>query len=660
MVSVDVVVLDRSGNPVTDLSKEEFRVEEDGVPQALSTFEAVRFEESPASTAREHVVSSNLEDRARPERSFVVIYDDVNLTPTGAERARVELGKLFDDLAAGDQLTVIATSGGPWWTASLPEGRADLHAFLDHLRPHKLPDLSPARISDWEAMQIYYQRDPQVLSIVARRLFENGVIAEVVPKDKSALTELDLTGGLPLIRAKATEIYRAAAQRAAISLSLIERAVASLAGLRGRKAVMIVSEGFVHDSTRTEFRDLIRTARNSNAVLYFFDAKGRSGVNVPGNDAEFGRPIEERDRLAIIQNFSRDAEGSESIALDTGGRAVSGVDDLAGAMKKVVDESRNYYLLGYASSNPRRDGKFRNIKVTVSRPGVEVRARKGYYAPSEEKGKKKPPSDALDPAIRASLDSPLLADRIPLRLASYVLGSGETGTSTALLVADVGLGSVSFEAKGGRMVGGLDTYVVVSPREGGEGKRVEKHVDLSLPPDVLERLRAQGLPLLRDVELAPGTYQARLLVRDARGQALGTVRHTFTVPAAQGLRTSTPVLTDTLQGSAANPVPVPLARRRFASGSHLTYVFDIFGAARDPQGRPRVSVGYVVRRVTGGTLVQSEPRALAPAPDGSLSPRLVLSLAGAEPGEYEIVLTIADQVAGTKLERRDAFTVIPA
>jgi hypothetical protein len=154
-------------------------------------------------------------------------------------------------------------------------------------------------------------------------------------------------------------------------------------------------------------------------------------------------------------------------------------------------------------------------------------------------------------------------------MASYVLGSGASGTATAVLVADLDLRSVSFEAKGSRMVGAIDTYVVITPRDGGENRRQEKRLDLALPQDLLERLRRDGLPLLRDFELPPGTYQARLLVRDTRGPALGTVRHTFTVPRADGLRTSTPILTDAVQSEGGRELPVPLARRHFASGARL-------------------------------------------------------------------------------------------
>jgi len=328
-------------------------------------------------------------------------------------------------------------------------------------------------------------------------------------------------------------------------------------------------------------------------------------------------------------------------------------------MEKVVRESRTYYLLGYVSTNAKRDGKFRNLKVTVARPGVDVRARRGYYAPGGEDNRKKADLKGLDPRVRAGLDSPLTSEGIPLRLASYVFGSGENGTATVLLVAEMDLRAVSFAAKGARMIGALDTYVVITPRDGGENRRLEKRLDLALPGDVLDRLRAQGLPILRDFELPPGTYQARLLVRDASSQALGTIRHTFTVPRPAGLRTSTPVLTDAVQNDGGRELPVPLARRHFASGSRLFYAFDVYGATTNAQGQSQVRVGYVVRREEQ-TFAESAPRSVVAAADGSLSPRLVLPLTGAPPGSYEIHLTVTDPGTGTSLERRDAFLVDPS
>jgi hypothetical protein len=104
---------------------------------------------------------------------------------------------------------------------------------------------------------------------------------------------------------------------------------------------------------------------------------------------------------------------------------------------------------------------------------------------------------------------------------------------------------------------------------------------------------------------------------------------------------------------------VPLARRAFPSGSNLLYLFEVHGAARDgAAGLPRVASRCEVRRGDGTTLVRSEMTAIQPGPRGQLSRQVPLSLVGAMAGDYEIVLTVEDHVAGRALEVRDPFTVV--
>ena len=664
VASVDVLVLNKAGDPVGGLTQQDFTVKEDGVAQTVTSFEAIGFAESEASAAgSERFISSNSVDRVRPERAFLVIYDDVHMTTLGARLAEREFEKLVEGLAPGDVLTVLSTARRATWTTRLPEGRDELLAFARGVKGLKAMDLTPARISDWEAMQIYYARDPSILGMVARRYFENGLIAEMPPppSESTSRRELDVPYGLPMIRAKAQQMYREAAVNAVASLDVMKRAVAALGTQRGRKAVLVLSEGFVYDSTRTEFKELVRGAREANAVLYFFDARGSSGPNAPDNEAENWRTLEERDISATVNNFAHDSEGAESVALDTGGRVFKGTDQLGTAMLKVVRESRTYYLLGYVSSNPKRDGKFRSIQVSVARPGVEVRARKGYYAPRNTEESKPVPADKVDPRVRAGLDSPFDSDKIPIRMASYVLGNGPSGKTTVLLVAELDLKSVRFEEKGGREIGALDSFALVSPLEGGAAQMVEKRIDLSLPAEVHARLLTEGLPIMRDFELASGKYQSRLLVRDPQSGAMGTVRQTFEVPPAAGFHISTPILSDVLApGAGGAQLPVPLARRRFRSGSTLSYVFDVYGAARDERGTSEVGIGYEVRRKDGAIFASSPARAVTGGADGSISHRLLLSLSGAEPGEYELQLTLEDRRSGNRLERRDVFYVDPS
>ena len=105
--------------------------------------------------------------------------------------------------------------------------------------------------------------------------------------------------------------------------------------------------------------------------------------------------------MAVLADLSREAEGTEALALDTGGFVVKNSNDLSGGISRVSNESRAYYLLGYNPTDLRRDGKFRKIEVKVRPPkskDLNVRARRGYYAPLEDQAAEGPQAATPTPS----------------------------------------------------------------------------------------------------------------------------------------------------------------------------------------------------------------------------------------------------------------------
>jgi len=461
----------------------------------------------------------------------------------------------------------------------------------------------------------------------------------------------------PLVTAKATEAYGTVTNRNQATLRTLERVADALAQGRGRKAVLLISDGFVYDSSLPEFRSVVRAMSRANAAIYFINARKLSG-SADYNSAEFGTELLEQDQGSTLNRAVLETEGSESVAADTGGFSFRNPNDLLGGMEKVARDLRAYYLLGYIPTNGRHDGKFRKLQVEVSRPGLSVRARKGYYASDE--GKREPrTAHGLDPVLRQSLDSPYSVDAIPLRMATYVFGPAASGKVTVLVVADVDPAGVDFTEEKGRSSASLDSYMVVAARDNSLSVPQEKEITLSLPPDVKAQLSASWLPVFRSFELVPGIYQARLLVRDRKSGRMGTVRHEFEVPAPGHFRLSTPILTDSLQGDAkaGGPRPVPLARRSFAPGGNLLYLFEVYDADTAVGSPQRVTARYEVRRADGSVMVRTEPAVLSPNPQGQMSREMPISLEGVPPGDYEIVLSVKDMVSGQAVEVRDPFTV---
>ncbi len=532
VVTVDVVVLDKKGEPVEKLQASDFVVSEDGRPQKLVQFEAVALAESAPtapSTARSRVASNE----SRDGRSLVLVFDNANMTKLNVDRVKDAVsGFLATGLGPGDQLTVLSTGGGAWWTR-MPQGAADVSGFLRRLKGLRVHDTSSAYISDYEAMRIHLYRDPRIGAQVQRRFYEQGAIPDSLPT--RAASQLGIGGGHSLVRAKAAEVYQNALGRLSATLGALQRAMESLAGVRSRKSLLLLSEGFVFDPAIAGFRELSRAALRSNVVLYFVDTRRLPGFSF--GSAEQARAVLEQDLAESTSNERMDADGARSLAADSGGFTITPTD-LAAGMRRIARASRAYYLLGYQPSNASRDGKFRRIKVELTGGrDHDLRARKGYYAPGGESPRAE--VKGLAPEIRAPLDSPFDDAGIPLRLASYVLRPASAGRSTVLLAAEVDPRALALRSAGARVEGALETTFLVAARDSGETFHQERRVDLSPAARPEEPSREDRLPFAARLRAA-----GRQLPGPAARQGCGQRQDRLRASPVRGLRSERVPLLD--------------------------------------------------------------------------------------------------------------------
>jgi hypothetical protein len=503
---------------------------------------------------------------------------------------------------------------------------------------------------------MYVFRDPLVYESVLRRFQTYGVLAQV-----ERTPETTLYGGAedPFLTARAAEVYQRVQSRARATLAVLERALNGLATARGRKSVILVSEGFVQDENLPGYKRIREASLRANAAVYFLDAGGLTGLPASFT-AQFGGPQQVRDiGFAIGESFEA-AAGSERIASETGGFSVRHTNDLESGIRRIAEESRVYYLLGYLPTNPARDGSFREIEVELrSRHDLAVRARRGYYAPSDDATRAPeaaPPG--VDPALQAALDSPWNGDGVPLRATAYVAEQAAPGRAAVTVVTDVDIRGFGLEQEEGRYTGSLEFLLVVAHAESGEYFQYNQTVDMKMRPETLDRIGETWLSLVREFELRPGEHQAKVVVRDGSDGALGSLTHEFLVPALDEFRVSTPILSDAVTDAGSGPEPVLVARRSFAQGSELVCKFDVFGAARDESGMPQVVQGFEVRRLDGGVYASGPEREIGPTSLGELSRMIGVILDEAAPGEYEIVLVLRDELSGRTLERREPFRVL--
>ena len=668
LVTVDVVVTDRQGQPIRGLKAADFTVLEDGQRQGISSFEAIEVPPAPTRSqgkgalAERPRVSTNAQDPSGTGRTFVVVFDNRNLTLDEGLRAKAAVARFLERGAReGDRVMLVASEGDAWWSTRVEEGRPELVSLLKRLDGRRVPDLSPERITPWEAMRIHVYRDEAVAFRVLQRLEKYNA----VPADGSGRTGQRFVFDNPYLMQRAAQVYQDSVSRNRATLTLLNRIMVSLDGSRGRKAVLLVSGGFIHDTTLPDFKRVPESARRSNVVIYFVDARGLEGMPVELT-AQFGMAPEVRELAgggfggeytgSTMLTGELASEGAQALASESGGFTIKNTNDLASGIGRIANESQAYYLLGYRATNTLRDGRFRKIEVGVRRSGTNVRARKGYYAGLQDEVVSE--SAARDRAFQRSLDSPFPNDAIPLRMSAFVFHESGAGKASVLVACEVDVSSFGFEARDGRLLDDLQYLLVVAQRETGEHFRHDENVELRLSPATLESLAKSGYLVARPFELAPGGYQAKIVVRDRNGVRVGSLVHDFEVPRLDELRTSTPLLTDQVQPGQDRPRPVLRVRRSFTPGSTLYCEYEVYGAALSPGGAmPQVAAGYEIRRADGGVVSRVEPTPIRPSSIGKVSRLLVAPLWRVTPGPYQLVLFVEDQLAGRTIEVLEPFEV---
>jgi VWFA-related protein len=665
-VIVDVVVTDKKGTSIRGLKREDMTVTEDGVPQQIVSFEAVQVPDQPSAVPPPPPrVTVNTTPEERRGRTFVIVFDDMNITPWKANQAKAAVASFLEKgTREGDRVTLISSAGGVWWTARMEAGRAKLLDMVKRFDGRFIPDTSMERMSDYEAMRIHVYRDPLVAERVLRRYEAYGVTAVMTRRQDAASSMTAGTVDDPYVTGRASEVYYQAVTRLRTTLDALERALNGLAGAKGRKSVILVSEGFIHDINVDEFKRVNEASRRANAAIYFLNARGLEGMPL-AMTAQFGPALPDQDVGFAFTETIDAVAGSDVVADDSGGFTVRNTNDLSSGIQRIANETQAYYLLGYIPTNTARDGRFRKIQVKLANSkGREVRARKGYYAPGDTGRTAMAPKKGVDPVIQSALDSPWAEDAIPLRMTHYVGDERTLGKAAVLVATEVDVRALEFEEKEGRFLADLQFLLVVAHRESGEFFRYDQGVAMKLQPSTRERLGRLWYPIVRDFELKSGDYQAKMVVRDSRSKRVGTIIHEFEVPPLGELRVSTPVLSDSrAPAPAAEGVPggilSVLARREFPSGADLLCQFEVFGAKKDEKsGMPHVTQGYVVTKPDGSVLTAMEPSVISPTSLGQVMRTFGFKLTDVPVGDYEMVMAIRDDLAGQSFELREPFRVV--
>ena len=513
-VEVDAVVTDANGNLVSNLTAADFQVLEDGRAQKIATFALVnipvtRAEQPLFATAPiERDVQSN---RDIDGRVYLLVLDSYHTSPLNALRVKVAARQFIERrLGANDLAAVVHTGGRSDVGQDFTNNRRLLMASVDRFAGEKLSSSLLAKLDQ------YNRTGPNSLSN---------------PVNSTSLAVRD-----------PDELERRANARA--FLGSLKKLTEFLGGVRGRrKALVLFSEGLEYDTSNPmvpgvggliaeDVRDAIAAATRSNVSIYAVDPRGLSAV--PGDTVEIESfPTDKSLGITLgtmLDEVRLSQENLRTLAEETGGFAAVNMNDFQTAFERVVRDNSNYYILGYYAENDRRDGRFRRIDVRVRRPGLQVRARRGYVAARNRPPEPRTPvREAFAPALREAMASPLPMAGIPMTVFAAPF-KGVAANASVVLSVEMDARDFKYEERNGLFTDTLEVAVTPVDAKGVPKPGAHSKASLTLRPDTLERAKAYGVRVVSVIDLAPGRYQLRVAAAETGAERSGSVLYDLEIP----------------------------------------------------------------------------------------------------------------------------------
>ena len=509
LVQVSVIVHDKSGVPVRDLTKEDFLVLDEKQPQAVRIFSMET--NLPATATPAPLPSDTYTNRLRaragvPNSITVILLDGLNTSITDQAFARRGVAKFLGQLQPEDRVAVY----------TLGRDLRILHDFTN--------DAS----SLLRAVYQFKGREAQDLATLSPN-----AISSFTPESN----ELALLNVLFRDENK-TEAAFDIKNRVHETVEAMKNIANHLASLPGRKNLIWVSGSFPiafgFDNTQqnifaekqsfeSDIADAVRALNNASLAIYPVDARGLLAQGLGATAApSLANQMLRMQQLSITQQSISFPElpvdsnlTMEELAHGTGGRAFYNTNDIFGSIRQAIEDSQITYTLSYYPSGIKWDGKYHNIKVEVKRPGVKVQSRKGYFALPEPKLTPRARQAAIAEVARNPLDS----TGIGITAVAH-----QVGITRALKVTVVfDLHDIKMEEKGGA-TGAVDIVMLNLNDQNKILGALDQTFQLKLPPDLYARFLKDGMSVTRELPIAPDAVQFRVVVRDANTGTMGTVR----------------------------------------------------------------------------------------------------------------------------------------
>jgi VWFA-related protein len=509
-VEIDANVVDAQGNFVRTLTRDDFQITEDGKPQALTAFSMVDIpveRADPPLFAKNPIVPDVTSNRTPFEgRIFVMVIDDLHTKFGRTHRTRQAARQFVERyVGANDMVAVVNTSGSGKGMQDFTPNRALALRAIDSAMGWKEGSSTEAALQDYA-------------------------------------TNRDMPGMASDINARFNDQMRY--NNARNSMRTLKNIADYMAGMRGRrKALVLFSEGVNYDisnpinnmyasDVQREIKDVIASATRANVSIYSVDPRGvttgmEDAIEISGFPSD-GSISPTR----LMDEMRYEHDSLRVLSDETGGFAVLNQNDFRTGFSRILEENSGYYVLGYYPTNDKRDGRFRNVEVKVSKPGLRVRSRRGYVAPSSTKKEITAVApEGTSKELRDAMESPIPISGLTLTTFAAPFKGDGNKVSIAMAIEVDGAGFTFKQTPTGLYNDDLELTLFAADTKDGKIKDgVRDVIKLDLKPDTYNSVRQGAFRIIRRIQVPPGTYHMRVGARETGGGKAGTVVFELEVP----------------------------------------------------------------------------------------------------------------------------------
>ncbi|MGA2341357.1 MAG: VWA domain-containing protein, partial [Terracidiphilus sp.] len=441
----------------------------------------------------------------------------------------------------------------------------------------------------------------------------------------------------------------------------------SLAKINEKKSLLYFSGGISRDGIENEasLRSAINAAVRADLAIYSVDTRGLQAI-APLGDASTGslRGQGAFNGSALTNSMNQNFATQEVMATlssDTGGKAFFDSNDFAPAFAQVQKDNSAYYAIGFHSTNPARDGKYRKLTFKIDRPGVKLEYRPGYYAPADFKHSGK---EDREQELQDQLASDLPATDMAVYMDAMYFRLDENRFFMPVSLVVPGF-QIPFVKGGDKDKATLDIIGAVIDQTQRPVGRVRDTVKLNLDPSL--EARQKNIQYTTSFNLPPGKYQLKFVVRENQTGRMGSFIADVSLPDLKKapLKMSSIVLASQRTPSKKDdPLVrngeeyVPNISHVFRQDQQMYLLYEIYDPAhaKAAEGAPKEAKSAIdllssLELIQGSTKVYetSIVQAKSINVDGrdAVSIELDVPLSGLKPGSYICQLNVIDDAAGS-------------